>query len=94
MPGAVGYIQEALGYINFFWFVMACCLATVIGTALIKVDPMYGVAKKNEVILTPNCFLLSGSTITPSDPSAACLLQENCLRSNSFFVTQFSQDVL
>ena len=48
LPGMVaGYIQEALGYINFFWFVMACCLATVIGTALIKVDPMYGVAKKN-----------------------------------------------
>ncbi len=48
LPGLVaGYIQEALGYINFFWFIIACCLATVIGTALIKVDPMYGVAKKN-----------------------------------------------
>ncbi len=49
LPGLVaGYIQEALGYINFFWFVIACCLATVIGTAIIKVDPKYGVAKKNE----------------------------------------------
>ncbi|MDI9606217.1 MAG: MFS transporter [Bacteroidota bacterium] len=49
LPGMVaGYIQEALGYINFFWFVIACCLATVIGTAIIKVDPKYGVAKKNE----------------------------------------------
>lgn len=49
LPGMVaGYIQEALGYINFFWFVIACCLATIIGTAIIKVDPKYGVAKKNE----------------------------------------------
>ncbi len=48
LPGMVaGYIQEALGYINFFWFVIACCLATIIGTAIIKVDPKYGVAKKN-----------------------------------------------
>ena len=57
LPGMVaGYIQEALGYINFFWFVIACCLATIIGTAIIKVDPKYGVAKKWRVILTPNCF--------------------------------------
>ena len=45
IPGLfAGYIQEALGYQNFFWMVMACCLATVIVTFLAerKIDPDYG----------------------------------------------------
>jgi PAT family beta-lactamase induction signal transducer AmpG len=45
IPGMVaGYIQEALGYVNFFWMVMACCLATFIVTffAYRKLDPNYG----------------------------------------------------
>ena len=45
LPGFVaGYIQEAIGYVNFFWMVMACCVATVIVTFLArrKVDPKYG----------------------------------------------------
>ncbi|MBR4212342.1 MAG: MFS transporter [Bacteroidales bacterium] len=30
LPGSVaGYLQEGLGYIGFFWMVMACCLASV-----------------------------------------------------------------
>ena len=30
LPGAVaGYLQEALGYVGFYWMVMASCLATV-----------------------------------------------------------------
>ena len=46
LPGMVaGYLQEALGYTNFFGFVMVCCLVTVIVTLLVKVDPEYG--KKN-----------------------------------------------
>ena len=29
LPGMVaGYLQEWLGYVNFFWMVMACCLVT------------------------------------------------------------------
>ncbi len=45
IPGMfAGYIQEALGYINFFWMVMLCCVATVAVAifAYRKVDPRYG----------------------------------------------------
>jgi PAT family beta-lactamase induction signal transducer AmpG len=43
LPGmAAGWIQEHLGYVNFFWWVFACNIATWIVTALIKVDPEYG----------------------------------------------------
>ncbi len=45
LPGFVaGYIQEAIGYVNFFWMVMVCCIATVVVTILArrKVDPNYG----------------------------------------------------
>lgn len=47
LPGLVaGYIQEAVGYMSFFGFVMVCCLVTVAVTFMIKVDPEYG--KKNK----------------------------------------------
>ena len=49
LPGFVaGYIQEAIGYVNFFWMVMACCFATLIVTYFVDrtIDPNYG--KKNE----------------------------------------------
>ncbi len=43
LPGMVaGYIQESLGYTNFFIFVMVCCLVTVGVTMMVKVDPEYG----------------------------------------------------
>ena len=45
LPGFVaGYIQEALGYINFFWMVMVCCIATLIVTWLAdkNIDSNYG----------------------------------------------------
>lgn len=43
LPGSVaGYIQEAVGYVYFFSFVMVCCLVTVFVTMLLKVDPNYG----------------------------------------------------
>lgn len=43
LPGMVaGYIQESLGYTNFFIFVMICCLVTVGVTLMVKVDPEYG----------------------------------------------------
>ncbi len=46
LPGMVaGYLQEAIGYVWFFGFVMVCCLVTVLVTFLLKVDPQYG--KKN-----------------------------------------------
>lgn len=43
LPGMVaGYLQEAIGYVWFFAFVMVCCLVTVAVTFLLKVDPEYG----------------------------------------------------
>lgn len=43
IPGLVaGYFQEFLGYTNFFWMIMLCCLVTVAVTKLIKIDPEYG----------------------------------------------------
>lgn len=50
LPGMVaGYIQEAIGYVNFFWMVMVCCVATLVVTfyADRKIDPEYG-KKKTE----------------------------------------------
>ena len=45
LPGfAAGYIQEAIGYVNFFWMVMACCAATFVMTYIVdkRIDPDYG----------------------------------------------------
>lgn len=45
IPGLfAGYLQEALGYKDFFWMVIACCIATIGVTffAYHKVDPEYG----------------------------------------------------
>ena len=43
IPGMVaGYVQEGLGYTDFFIFVMVCCLVTVAVTAMLKVDSEYG----------------------------------------------------
>lgn len=43
LPGMLaGYMQEWLGYTNFFIFVMICTLVTVLVTFAIKVDPEYG----------------------------------------------------
>ena len=45
VPGLfAGYLQEAVGYLAFFWVVMVCCAATVAVTFFIdkKIDPAYG----------------------------------------------------
>lgn len=45
IPGMfAGYLQEWLGYVNFFWMVMVCCFATVAITfvAYRFIDPEYG----------------------------------------------------
>ena len=31
-----GWLQQALGYVGFFWMVMACCIATVAVTFIVK----------------------------------------------------------
>ena len=43
LPGMVsGYIQEWVGYNNFFIWVMICTVVTFIVSALIKIDPTFG----------------------------------------------------
>lgn len=45
IPGLfAGFIQEAIGYINFFWMVIVCCAATVVITIFAdrRIDPEYG----------------------------------------------------
>lgn len=48
LPGmAAGWLQELIGYENFFIWVMACCAATIAVCAFIKIDPDYGKKKEN-----------------------------------------------
>jgi PAT family beta-lactamase induction signal transducer AmpG len=47
VPGMfAGYICNALGYVNFFWWIMLCCLVTFIVSAFIKIDPTFGIKEK------------------------------------------------
>lgn len=49
IPGMfAGYLQEYMGYVGFFWMVMACCVATVIVTLFAdrKIDAEYGKKEK------------------------------------------------
>lgn len=48
LPGmAAGWIQQLLGYADFFIWTTACCAATIIVAYLIKVDPTFGLKKPN-----------------------------------------------
>ncbi len=45
IPGMfAGYLQEMLGYANFFWMVIVCCIATLVVTYFAdkRIDPDYG----------------------------------------------------
>ncbi len=43
LPGmSAGWLQELIGYQNFFYWVMICCAATIAVTAFIKVDEGFG----------------------------------------------------
>lgn len=44
LPGMLaGWLQEHLGYLNFFIVVLALCLVTVVVARLIRVDPKFGI---------------------------------------------------
>lgn len=46
IPGMfAGALQEWMGYVGFFWWIMGCCLVTLTVTALIKVDSSFGLKK-------------------------------------------------
>lgn len=43
LPGMVaGWIQEQLGYVNFFWWVLLATLPSLVVTAMLKIDPAFG----------------------------------------------------
>ncbi|MDE6369953.1 MAG: MFS transporter, partial [Duncaniella sp.] len=47
VPGMMaGWIQETVGYQNFFIWTMICCVATIGATYLIKVNPKFGIKNK------------------------------------------------
>ncbi|MGI6073021.1 MAG: MFS transporter [Fermentimonas sp.] len=49
LPGmAAGWIQEHLGYVNFFIFIMICTIPTLVIVPFMKVDKNYGCAKKTD----------------------------------------------
>lgn len=49
LPGmAAGWLQETIGYHNFFLWTMLCCLATIGVCAFVKIDPEFGKKKDNE----------------------------------------------
>lgn len=47
IPGMIaGWMADQLGYLNFFWWIVICCLVTFAVSAFIKIDPLYGIKKK------------------------------------------------
>jgi PAT family beta-lactamase induction signal transducer AmpG len=43
LPGmAAGWIQEKLGYVNFFWWVLLACLPSLFVGAKLRIDPAFG----------------------------------------------------
>ena len=47
IPGMIaGWMADQLGYLNFFWWIVICCLVTFVVSAFIKIDPLYGIKKK------------------------------------------------
>ncbi|TFH47765.1 MAG: MFS transporter [Bacteroidia bacterium] len=48
LPGMVsGVIKEALGYQNFFIYVIICSLPGLISIAFLKIDPMFGIKERD-----------------------------------------------
>lgn len=51
LPGMIsGWLQEHLGYVNFFWWVMGCCIVTLLVTSFLKIDPEFGKKSKKEQV--------------------------------------------
>jgi PAT family beta-lactamase induction signal transducer AmpG len=47
LPGMIaGWLQDLLGYKHYFVWVMICILPTYLAVALLKIDPKFGVRKK------------------------------------------------
>ncbi len=47
LPGMVaGWLQETLGYQNFFIWTIICCVATIVVAYMVKIDASFGVKRK------------------------------------------------
>lgn len=47
LPGmAAGWLQEHLGYQNFFIWTIICCVATIAVASMVKIDPSFGIKKR------------------------------------------------
>lgn len=68
LPGmAAGWIHEQLdgvnifggegaqGYVNFFWWVMVCCIPTFIVCAIVKIDPKFGIKSNGDANNKAKC---------------------------------------
>jgi PAT family beta-lactamase induction signal transducer AmpG len=50
LPGmAAGWIQEQIGYVNFFWWVMLATIPSLVVTGMLKIDPAFGRKTKSEI---------------------------------------------
>lgn len=48
LPGmAAGWLQETLGYQNFFIWTIICCIATIAVAMIVKIDPQFGIKRKS-----------------------------------------------
>ena len=51
LPGmAAGWIQEQLGYLNFFIFIMIMIIPTLLIIPFLEIDKNFGRAKKGEIV--------------------------------------------
>jgi len=49
LPGmAAGWIQEQIGYVNFFWWIMLATIPSLVVTGMLKIDPSFGRKTKIE----------------------------------------------
>lgn len=47
LPGmAAGWLQETLGYQNFFIWTIICCVATIVVAYMVKIDASFGIKRK------------------------------------------------
>lgn len=49
LPGmAAGWLQETLGYQNFFLWTIICCVTTIAVAMMVKIDPSFGIKRKEK----------------------------------------------
>lgn len=71
LPGMIaGWLQETVGYFNFFLIVMACCLVTVAVASLLDIDPEFGKKQTVHIEMKPRMLIADAG----SSKTSWCLL--------------------